>query len=737
MAEEEPTPRSGSPAEALGDTEEAPAEWSRNDDILGRANSPLRRRLSKLYKEIARGFEAQSDRADDQMDWWDCYNCLLGPKQFYNGTSQAYVPIIHDAIEARATRFANQLFPPSGRHVEVTPADGRQPSAILALVEHYIGATALKTQVIKPLIRNGDVEGQYNLYVDWNELTRHVVSKGQASLGISLGGATVEVPDDGEVLIEEELTDAAPGLEVLHDSDVLVLPVTAKSVEDALQKGGSVTIVRRWTQDQVRDLIDVGELNARDGEKLLDAMRDAMSADKPNRKSAEKELNEAAGIREKGRYVLAYETWTMLPLGDDGRYAEKGEKRLCRAYFGGDAREIGCKRNPFWNDRCPLLSASAVKIAGVFKGKSIIKAVAGLQYLANDWLNEGADSASYALMPIVMTDPEKNPRTNTMILNLAAIWEVDPQSTTFAQFPPLWRDAIQLIQTAMQQIFQSLGINPAMLPQQTGSPGRKRNQAEIALEQQVDILTTAEQVAVLEEGVLSPLMNRFVELDQQFRERPITIRMYGEMGLRAAMEEIEPIQIGTNYEFRWLGVEQARNMQQLQVQSAWLNVMRGLQPLLQQEGYQLRLGPAIEASAQSVFGPRIAPLVLQDKRAQLALDADIENELMEAGHDVPVHPFDDDPAHVKSHQQAIQQTGDPHGILRPHLARHLAQMQLKATAMLRQAGAASAQPNPQQGMPGGNGAGPRIGASPGAPRFQGPPGMVHADRMPLSMPRKM
>ena len=52
-------------------------------------------------------------------------------------------------------------------------------------------------------------------------------------------------------------------------------------------------------------------------------------------------------------------------------------------------------------------------------------------------INEAADYAAYALMPIVMTDPAKNPRVGSMVLSLAAVWETSPQDTQFAQFPAL------------------------------------------------------------------------------------------------------------------------------------------------------------------------------------------------------------------------------------------------------------------------------------------------------------
>src|SRR5262249_28787418 len=153
-----------------------------------------------------------------------------------------------------------------------------------------------------------------------------------------------------------------------------------------------------------------------------------------------------------------------------------------------------------------LISCPQSKISGVFKGQSpIAGGIASLQYHANDIANQGADSATYSMLPIIMTDPAKNPRTSTMLLNLAAIWECDPASTRFAEFPSLFQDALAIIQADTAMIFQALGVNPAMMPQSTGRAGSRRNQAEVAMEQSVDILTTAEACSVIEEGILTPM----------------------------------------------------------------------------------------------------------------------------------------------------------------------------------------------------------------------------------------
>src|SRR6516165_12648650 len=121
----------------------------------------------KLYGEIEKGFSDQWERSNSQMDYWDIYNCELGPKQFYSGNSKIFVPIVHDAINARKVRNTNQIFPPSGKNVEVITSETR-PEALLALLEFYIRKTRMRSQIIPQLLKNGDVEGHYNIYMGWH-----------------------------------------------------------------------------------------------------------------------------------------------------------------------------------------------------------------------------------------------------------------------------------------------------------------------------------------------------------------------------------------------------------------------------------------------------------------------------------------------------------------------------------------------------------------------------------------
>src|SRR5260370_26590486 len=149
----------------------------RDADLLGRNGSACRKFLAKKIGAIGRGFEDQASRSDDLDKWWRIFNCELDANQFYNGNAQVYVPIIRDAINARSTRFANQLFPQSGRFIDVTATDGSTPYEIIAILNHYISDAKLKTEIVRPLMKTGDIEGQMNLYIDWRTVTRHIVSR--------------------------------------------------------------------------------------------------------------------------------------------------------------------------------------------------------------------------------------------------------------------------------------------------------------------------------------------------------------------------------------------------------------------------------------------------------------------------------------------------------------------------------------------------------------------------------
>jgi len=177
--------------------DEAPAEpGGRGKDISKQPS--IRKQLLDIFDDVQKGFTDQNDRANDQMDYWDIYNCKLGSRQFYTGNSQIYVPIVYNAVDARVVRFANQIFPTNKRNIEVTSTDGTQPDAITALLENYVSLAKLRTVIIPSLIRSGDVEGQYNIYVSWEDHCRYTVRRTEKP--DEVGG----IPSPNETMVDLE-----------------------------------------------------------------------------------------------------------------------------------------------------------------------------------------------------------------------------------------------------------------------------------------------------------------------------------------------------------------------------------------------------------------------------------------------------------------------------------------------------------------------------------------------------
>ena len=85
----------------------------------------------------------------------------------------------------------------------------------------------------------------------------------------------------------------------------------------------------------------------------------------------------------------------------------------------------------------------------------------------------------------------------------------------------------------------------------------------------MDILTTADAVTVLEEGILTPLVQRFMAYDHQFREDAITIKQFGEMGLKANMEEIPQIQMNSATSTAGSGSSRPATPRPLNSRSPW------------------------------------------------------------------------------------------------------------------------------------------------------------------------
>jgi hypothetical protein len=659
----------------------------------------LQEKCVKLYDQILTGFREEKKEQNDVIEeCWDIYNCALGDYQQYDGDSEIYEPIVHDAVEARRKRFTGMTFPNVGNNLEVISEQGDIPQATLSVLQRYIKDTNLRS-VASALFLNGDIEGQWTVMLSWKRSERKITRKVKK---------TVEGTDEDYSDVEEEtIIDEGPDVRILPATDLWVFPATNNDIQEM----EIVAVAQRLTMDTIDDMVKEGLFLKSAVDKLTkDAEEDRVVW-------ADKKRTIEAGIKMKAgqKFALIYMVFTQLKI--------EGEKKPCVVYLGGQYNVLGIIANPYWSQKIPIISEPMDRVSGSFWGRSKVKTVAPLQYELNDITNMGMDSAMYSLMPIVMTDPLKNPQYSTMIMAMAAVWSTNPNDTKVIEFPPLYEHALTIKQAIKSQIMESMEVNETMLGK---APAGRKNAQAIGQQSAEAMATIGDVVKRFELGIMNNIMEWFYDLDLQFRDEELAVLIDGEHGVQSTIEKIPPQQVGHRYWFKWLGADKSMSAQNNQQLIAWMNVLRGLPPNVL-NGRRLDLGPLIDFLNESVCGPTMAQNILIDERSHISIPPTIENEILANNMPVHVSPLDNDVEHIEVHQQGAQSTGDPTGIFRRHIQDHIQAIQRK---MQQQQGGGGG----QQGVPGGAGPGvagtPRPGAMPAGPKGpQQPPGAVHPDQM--------
>lgn len=656
----------------------------------------IQEKLGKIYEQITSGFKEEKKTQSDAIDeYWDIYNCELGDNQQYNGDAQVFVPIVHDAIEARRKRFTAMTFPNVGSNIEVASEQGDTPSQTLSTLQQYVKSTGLRS-IVSTMFLNGDVEGQWSLMVDWKRKERTITMK----VPKSVEGTEEEYSD----VEEQTIVDESPDVTVIPAQDLWIYPATVKDIQDA----EIVAVALRMTEDALDEKVEEGIFLKSAVKKL------AKDSGEDQVKWAEKERSGEAGIKMKAgqKFALVYMAFAKLKLD--------GKKVPAVIYFGGSNNVLGVIKNPYWSQKIPVITEPVNRVGGSAWGKSMVSPVASMQYQLNDMTNMGQDSAMYTLMPIVMTDPLKNPQYSSMVMAMAAVWSTSPNDTKILDFPALYQHALTIGNSIKSQIMETMDVNETMLGK--APPGRK-NAAAVGQQGAEAMATIGDVVKRFEQGVMNRVLEWFYELDLQFREEDLVILEEGEHGVKAILEKIPPQQVGKRYWFRWLGADKAMGAQNVQQMIGFANVLRGFGPQVL-NGRKLDLGPLIDFASEAIFGPTMSQNILIDERHKMSIPPEMENEMLLNNLPVTPSPMDDDTKHIQVHQEAAQKTGDPTGMFRIHMADHAKAIQQKQ---------AQQQPKGNPGIPGAPGVAgtPRPGAMPAGPKSgaQQPAGAIHPDQM--------
>jgi len=319
--------------------------------------------IGKLYQRVSDAYEDKKDQSDDINNNWDVWTCTLNNMQSFQGDSQIYVPAVRDCIEARVKRIMSTCFPPSERFIRAVSETGDNPLATISMIEHHLRQSKFN-ELAPGLLRYGDIEGQWSIYIDWLNTKRLVTRK---KLTHPLIEPDVENPEAEPIedVEEEELVDERPDIWIIPSQDLAVLPATCDHIMDA----ELVCVILRETKEQVRKKIKRGIYDKQAAQPLLNGMET-----KERGKDAEKERAKDAGVKVKGkdRYALVYQVWTDFEID--------GEMRPVVMHFGGQNSLLGVHKNPYWCQLPPIISSPPIKVPGSFFGLPKVTAVKPIQY---------------------------------------------------------------------------------------------------------------------------------------------------------------------------------------------------------------------------------------------------------------------------------------------------------------------------------------------------------------------
>lgn len=668
-----------------------------------------------IYARVVQSYKDRKDADDEVAENWNVYNAIQDDNQTYIGVANTYLPIVRDSINARAKRAMRQLFPNKYKHVEAVGSDPQDPQTQLSILEHYIRTTKLK-EICRSQLVSGDVTGNWGFYVDWSE-TSHIIKQAiKASPALqTVAGENLELTAGKEEVQgteDKEIETSGPEIVEFITEDLSVIPTTCTDTE----KAEIVTLKLRMSVDQVQEMVDAGWFVLEEKGTIDEWVKSHGEAPK----DASKARAEEAGIKVDGDNTHAMVYWSTVRM----KVEKDKPPVLLYVYFGGEDEILGIIEATQWGQKRPFITAQVDRIAGSFVGISKIRPVKSLQWAVNDFWNMGQDSATYSLLPVVMTDPLKNPNYAMMVYGLAAVWPVDPNSTKMAVFPSLWKDAVQYCQAIKSQIFESMEVNDMMMG---AMPSGRKNNAMVGAQQQESSVSVIYHAERFEETMLDPLMERLFEYDTQYRDEDMEIITLGGIGVKSIMQTVPPQEWGERYCFQWCGTSFVMGIQQMQQQIATMNVLRGVPPQ-QLNGRTLDITPILEILVQNVFGVEVGQRVLVDNRNKYSVPVEIEDELMINGIMTDVHEQDDDTQHIQAHQAAAKASGDLAGIIRTHIQAHM-------QALIQKRQMAAAPPPGAPGVPGGGlepgvAGTPRPGAQPMAQRpVQAPPGAIPPQAM--------
>lgn len=495
----------------------------------------------------------RSQRAQLEDEWERVRNMVTlhhDEGQRYLGRSNAYVPSYSQARKALVSQLARGLFP-SDEYMSVEGQEGvpeEDVRAALKLMKNQLEQSANMRHGIKPLLRQkvdyGTTVGK--LWYSGPEENLKRVRRNPATQLQSLMYEAGERPNMCEGLKFEARnlffwyiypTTASSLAEAQVVFEDILIPLT--TIREKCHKG-------QWLNKDVAENAPTPPQYNANLQRLLQAQADLAGTPESN----------PVGGSEIGALRVATEVWVAMPLPRKAYAAneEVGTYVPCKVVMCGDV-PVEVRRNPFWDQTPPYLVARSEWEVGSFYTRGEGHKAMGIQYLVNDFSNQLNDNGTYALNPIVMTNPSLFTGPISP-LRPGGMWQgTDVEGMAKFDRPPVEQlnYGLMLAQHYDSMLENKIGAPPIIQGTGTGK-GSKTATASQTLQRNA-MNPLQDEVEDLENSVMMPTLFKGWAYIQQYM-RASKMRAICGSDLKVSRDVLD-----RDYMMRWMASSQAANQQ--------------------------------------------------------------------------------------------------------------------------------------------------------------------------------
>lgn len=576
------------PVKELG----AVKNWAEDQKVRER----VEKELIPLVKNIR-------DRRKPLTDWWAKLFrvwSLEHEEQGYSGRSNIYVPAGKKALETLVSQLVAGTFP-GDDNFGVDPENpnfATMAEDVKAMLKHDIDKVSKVRVGIDRYYRQLVTTGNSPVKIYYDK--RYVTGKSRKNKNPLYG--SYAMPEETEFCVYD-----GPVFDTVDCSNVYLWPEDINDPSNCDIVFEDLTVSMARLRHQARKGIYVMS----EVEKLENETRsDQKSANTENRLSGQG-ITSPHNVKNSDGWGLADITEVWLDF--DPEAVSKGEEEnpipclVTISTMGGAVLRV--RTNPFWHKRHPYLWGRMGITVGRVYGTGFAESIRELNVLLNDQTNQAMDCGTYALNPIVLTDPNQI-QGALGDLEPGVQWLVnDINRAVKFERPPT--DLIQAgsVMTAQTQawINDFSGAPPVL--QGGSAPGRAfRTATGVGTAQQNAVVPLNEIIKLSEKEVFEPMLFMFFSLRQQFAEDSVMVQLTGR-----SMKRVDPRMLHGNYLFSWTATDQTSNKQMKGAQiTQLLQVLMPppMQMMLQANGLKFNPAPLVKKLYTEVMGFRDVDNVL-------------------------------------------------------------------------------------------------------------------------------